>query len=135
MFTDNWAGVILWENADRFAGSPANTSTGAGTLVNPKVVTVKTCTRPTISTQPYFDDCRWKTQNVHVHDNVFSLDPDKIGRTCASRSGCGYNGLFSNWGTFPAWSPYQGNACQDNITFSQDNVWADNRYVGPWNLG
>ena len=28
VFTDNWAGVILWENADRFAGSPANTSSG-----------------------------------------------------------------------------------------------------------
>ena len=27
-FIDNWAGVIAWENADRFAGSPANTSTG-----------------------------------------------------------------------------------------------------------
>ena len=41
VFTDNWAGVILWENADRFSGSPANTSTGSGTLVNPKVVTVE----------------------------------------------------------------------------------------------
>ena len=29
VFTDNWSGVILWENADRFAGSAANTSTGS----------------------------------------------------------------------------------------------------------
>ena len=28
VFTDNWAGVVAWENADRFAGSAANTSTG-----------------------------------------------------------------------------------------------------------
>ena len=33
---DNWAGVVAWENADRFAGSPANTSTGNTTLVNPR---------------------------------------------------------------------------------------------------
>ena len=26
-FVDNWAAVMAWENADRFAGSPANTST------------------------------------------------------------------------------------------------------------
>ncbi len=35
VFVDNWSGVVAWENADRFAGSPANTSTGVGTLVNP----------------------------------------------------------------------------------------------------
>ena len=27
-FIDNWNGVTLWENADRFCGSPANTSGG-----------------------------------------------------------------------------------------------------------
>ncbi|MFC5263615.1 right-handed parallel beta-helix repeat-containing protein [Kribbella qitaiheensis] len=134
LFTDNWAGVILWENADRFAGSPANTSTGSGTLVNPKTVTVKTCNATTISKQPYIGDCRWKTQNVRVHDNVFSLDPDKIGKSCASRSGCGYNGLFSNWGTFPAWSPYKEKTIQDAITFDQSNRFYSNTYGGPWNF-
>ena len=32
VFTDNWSGVILWENADRFCNSPGNTSTGYCTL-------------------------------------------------------------------------------------------------------
>jgi nitrous oxidase accessory protein NosD len=134
VFTDNWAGVILWENADRFAGSAANTSTGSGTLVNPTTVTVKTCNATTIRTQPFLGDCRWKTQNVRVHDNVFSLDPDKIGKTCASRSGCGSNGLFSNWGTFPTWSPYQDKTIQDAITFDQANRFYSNTYLGPWNF-
>jgi parallel beta-helix repeat protein len=134
VFTDNWAGVVLWENADRFAGSPANTSSGSGTLVNPATVTAKTCNATTIRSQPYLGDCRWKTQNVHVHDNVFSLDPNKIGKTCASRSGCGYNGLFSNWGTFPTWSPYKEKTIQDAITFDQDNLFYSNTYGGPWNF-
>lgn len=134
VFTDNWAGVILWENADRFAGSPANTSTGAGTLVNPGVVTAQTCSAANIRKRPYIDDCRWKTKNVRVHANAFTLDPDEIGKTCASRSGCGYNGLFSNWGTFPAWSPYKKEAVQDAITFDQGNRFFGNTYEGPWNF-
>jgi hypothetical protein len=134
VFTDNWGGVILWENADRFSGSAANTSTGAGTLVNPSVVTAKTCNATNIDREPYLSDCRWKTQNVRVHDNLFSLDPTKIGRSCASRAGCGYNGLFSNWGTFPEWSPYQEATVQDAITYKQGNKFYDNTYAGPWNF-
>jgi hypothetical protein len=69
-----------------------------------------------------------------VHDNVFSLDPDNIGKTCAVRTGCGYNGLFSNWGTFPTWSPYQKATIQDAITFHQGNRFFNNTYSGPWNF-
>ncbi|WP_427894912.1 right-handed parallel beta-helix repeat-containing protein [Kribbella sp. GL6] len=134
VFTDNWAGVILWENADRFAGSAANTSTGVGTLVNPSVVTAKTCTATTIRNQPYLGDCRWKTQNVRVHDNVFTLSPDKISPACGFTSGCGFNGLFSNWGTYPTWSPYQKSTVQDAITYHQGNRFFNNTYAGPWNF-
>ncbi|MEU8222889.1 right-handed parallel beta-helix repeat-containing protein [Kribbella sp. NPDC048915] len=134
VFIDNWAGVILWENADRFAGSAANTSTGSGTLVNPSVATAKTCNATTITKQPYLSDCRWKTQNVRVHDNVFRLDPNNVSKDCAARTGCGYNGLFSNWGTFPAWSPYKQDAVQDAITFHQGNRFFNNTYAGPWNF-
>jgi nitrous oxidase accessory protein NosD len=132
VFTDNWAGVILWENADRFAGSAANTSSGSGTLVNPSVATTETCNAANINKQPYLDDCRWKTQNVRVHDNVFTLNPDKLGDRCASRSGCGYNGIFANWGTFPDWSPYKARAVEDAITFDQGNRFFSNTYSGPW---
>jgi parallel beta-helix repeat protein len=134
VFTDNWAGVILWENADRFAGSPANTSSGSGTLVNPSVVTVDSCNASTIKNPPYLGDCRWKTQNVRVHDNVFSIDPDNLGKACGSRTGCGYNGIFANWGTYPDWSPYQQRTVQDALTFHQGNRFFANTYRGPWNF-
>ncbi|MFF1823014.1 right-handed parallel beta-helix repeat-containing protein [Kribbella sp. NPDC058245] len=134
VFTDNWSGVILWENADRFAGSPANTSTGSGTLVNPKVATITTCNAQNITKQPYLSDCRWKTQNVRVHGNTFNLNPDKLGIKCASNAGCGYNGVFSNWGTFPDWSPYQARTIEDAITFKQGNKFYANTYSGPWNF-
>jgi hypothetical protein len=134
VFTDNWSGLILWENADRFAGSAANTSTGSGTLVNPSVVTAKTCNAKTIKDPPYKSDCRWKTQNVRVHDNTFNLAPDKVSPTCSFRTGCGFNGLFSNWGTFPSWSPYQKSAVQDAITYHQGNRFFNNTYAGPWNF-
>ena len=78
-FIDNWGGVILWENADRFCNSPANTSSGTCTLVDPSVATIKSCNATNINQQPYFGDCRWKTQNVLVEDNLFSFKPSDIG--------------------------------------------------------
>jgi hypothetical protein len=32
------------------------------------------------------------------------------------------NGLFSNYGTYPRWSPYKTHAVQENITFRQNNL-------------
>ena len=134
VFTDNWSGVVAWENADRFAGSPANTSTGLGTLVNPSVADVAGCaTKSKIKKQPFFDDCRWKTQNLLVEGNTFALDPSKISG-CRPSTGCGYNGLFSNYGTYPPWSPYHGEIVQQNITFKQNNVWRNNTYAGDWHF-
>ena len=40
--------------------------------------------------------------------------------------------MLSNFGTFPDWSPYQGDVVQEAITFDQNNRWHDNTYVGPW---
>lgn len=132
-FVDNWSGLIAWENADRFAGSPANTSTGVTTLVNPRVATEKACRDPQkIRTSPYYSDCRWKTQNLRVKDNTFKLTRSHIGSTCTGKAGCGYVGLVSNWGSYPSWSPYKGKVIQDHITFSQNNLWSGNHYVGPW---
>jgi parallel beta helix pectate lyase-like protein len=132
VFTDNWAGVVDWENADRFAGSPANTSSGTTTLVNPSVATEKACsTESKIAEPPYFDDCRWKTQNVLVEHNVFTLDAARVPK-CTVENGCGFNGVFSNYGTFPDWSPFKGEIVSENITFKQNNLWKSNSYQGPW---
>jgi len=134
VFIDNWAGVVAWENADRFAGSPANTSTGMTTLVNPNVATVQACSTPSlIATTPYFDDCRWKTQNLLVDHNTFTLNAANV-PMCSVDNSCGLNGLFSNHGSYPSWSPYKGSVIKENITFHQNNVWVNNSYTGPWNF-
>jgi hypothetical protein len=135
VFTDNWAAIVAWENADRFSGSPANSSTGVTTLVNTKVATLAACgTASLITKAPYFDDCRWKTQNIQVDHNTFNLTPSNVSSKCTPANGCGYNGLFSNYGTYPSWSPYQGEVVEDHITFNQHNVWSSNTYNGPWNF-
>ena len=133
LFVDNWSALIAWESADRFAGSPANTSTGVSTLVNPDVATVRNCRDPDkIKKKPYYDDCRWKTKNLSVHDNTFKFDPGHIGSACTPEAGCGYVGLISAYGTYPDWSPYKKMVVADRITFDQHNAWSSNRYLGPW---
>jgi len=126
VFQDNWSGITLWENADRFCNSPANTSTGYCT----KVASSSSCTAGTIATSPAHEDCRWKTQHVDIHGNTFSFDRGRVGCTAF----CGRMALLSNYGTFPDWSPYKGYAVADAITFAQDNHWHGNSYDGPWSF-
>jgi hypothetical protein len=131
-FQDNWSGVVLWESANRFCGSPANTSSGDCTLVNPTVATLDTCNAANIANEPYYDDCRWKTQNVLVTDNTFNFDPATAGASCTAAIGCGFNGLFSQYGTFPSWSPYQATVVEQHIMQGQNNHFSVNTYTGPW---
>lgn len=133
-FKDNWGGVILWENADRYCASPGNTSTGYCTIVNP-AATLATCGDPAsggqVNVEPYRSDCRWKTQNVTVHDNVFSMDRSVI-PNCMTTASCGFQGIFANNGSFPSWSPYMGSGTQTAITFNQNNHFSSNTYTGDW---
>ena len=132
VFLNNWGGVILWENSNRFCASPNNTSSGYCTVVNPKV-TAKACGNASlIKTQPYFADCRWKTQNALVEDNQFTFTPSAVGKSCTAAHLCGYNGVFSEYGTDPKWSPYQADIVPTAIAFHQDNKFSDNTYSGPW---
>jgi hypothetical protein len=134
-FTDNWGGVVLWENADRFCGSPANTSSGDCTLVDPATYSASSCVQANLQnstpaqTPDYYDNCRWKTQNVTVSGNDFSFTPANLPAACATVSTCGYNGAFSNYGTYPDWSPYQGTVVEDHITTGQHNSFRDNCYA------
>jgi hypothetical protein len=132
-FVDNWSGVVLWENADRFCNSPANTSSGYCTLVDPSVANFHTCAAGTIRKQPYYSDCRWKTQNVAVERNTFAFNPATIAH-CTVAASCGFQGLFSNWGTYPSWSPYKGDVIERAIAFHQNDRFAANTYTGPWNF-
>ncbi|MBO0884343.1 MAG: right-handed parallel beta-helix repeat-containing protein, partial [Mycobacterium sp.] len=74
-FTDNWDGVVLWENANRFCsnGLPGTQCT----LVDPAVASASSCRLALTNSRQnlpsdnpdYFDLCRWKTQNVSVRSN------------------------------------------------------------------
>ncbi len=125
MFSDNWSGITLWENADRFCNSPANTSSLSCT---PLVAATASCAQPGIAAPPLYEDCRWKTQRVSIRDNTFEFDGSMPG--CLAL--CGRMAVLSNYGTFPAWSPYKASVISEAVTFRQDNRWFDNKYYGPW---
>jgi len=131
-FTDNWGGVVLFETSDRYCSSSANSSAGMCTLVDPSVANLATCSDPgDLATEPYIDDCRWKTQNVEVTDNTFDFNASDVGRSCTTSNWCGYNGLFSDYGTY---SPYTAYYVASNIMYHQGNLFADNTYSTGWHF-
>jgi len=125
---NNWGGIVLWENANRFCGDGSDQYC---TLVDPSVATMTSCPAHLAESSPtdYTDTCRWKTQNVEVTDNTFSFSPAAIGSDCTAANFCGYNGLFSNYGST---APYRGPFVPNNISNNQNNHFADNTYTGPW---
>jgi hypothetical protein len=127
IFEDNWGGVVLWENSNRFCNSPANTSAGYCT----PFTTHSQCVQPKIASEPVYSDCRWKTGSVKVHNNLFAFDRARI--SCDDEY-CGKQGILSNWGTYPEWSPYNRDVISRAITFSQGNKFEENIYEGPWSF-
>ena len=125
VLTDNWGGVILWENSDRYCSDGWD---GVCTLVDPSVFTISECAANLLETSPvnYYGGCRWKTKRVLVDDNTFNFNPASVGPSCTVANLCGFNGLFSNYG-----SQYNETT---PITFDQNNHFTDNTYNGPWNF-
>jgi hypothetical protein len=211
-FKDNWDEIVLWENADRFCNSPANTS---GKIWRPIGATLSACNNPTakvltcsttsgsnivtitgatllestdegrvvsgagipggtqivhstpangfdngfISTTQFkmtanatatatgvtltlaagtingadYDKCRWETKNVSVHNNKFERNASRVLNGHApSSAGFGRSGIISNWGSYPAWSPYTGMAIMNAITTvgTRNNVFTNNEWHG-----
>ncbi len=120
---DNWGGVVLSETSDRFCGWA-----GASVCTLVGDASPETCMSGTIENQPFYSDCRWKTQNVLVTDNDIRISKAAIGCTGTP---CGQQALLSNYGTAP---PYLGTAIQDAVTFAQNNRFIANRYYGDWHF-
>lgn len=215
-FVNNWDDIALWENADRFCNSPANTSfkiykplggtaslavcnnpvaktltvtltsgspnftvvsgtfettdegrpaTGTGIPDNTKIkepltansfvggyvsassgvltanattsgnVTM-TLAAGTITGSPGYSDCRWHTQNITVANNTFDHSHTQVlgARNTANANPLvtgGRMAIFSQWGSFPAWSPYQTTTIQNQIV-TQADIWQSNTYRGPY---
>ncbi|NML39715.1 right-handed parallel beta-helix repeat-containing protein [Chitinophaga sp. G-6-1-13] len=129
-FENNWGGVVLWENANRYSGSSANTHQ-AGTIKMRSLYDDGPCKSglPDVipGSMPDKFVCRWSTENVVVENNEFKIDKATLG--CAGGNFCGINGIFSEYGTYPEFGGYQ---IPWRITFQQDNVFRNNHYYGDW---
>lgn len=135
---DNWAGVVLYQNANRYADDGED----AGTLTPPPGVNITDWINSPgqcgnagdlAETSPvdYSSYCQWRTQDVTVQGNVFQFDPSDaiFGDQCTEANACGQNALFSVYSSsaaYPAWS-----VCSD-ISNKQHNVFEDNTDQGPW---
>ena len=151
VLTDNWGGILAFQDRNRFCGSPDQT--GDCTLDNPALYYPNTddtaggCGEVDLAgsqlgqmtgTPPaqYFNDCIWNVQNLAVSGNTFTTDSASI-PGCTTKAGCGYMGLFGNSGSgATSWSPYAGSPSAVDIDVSQNNnnVWSDNTYSGLWNF-
>lgn len=128
---DNWGGVILWENPDRYCSSEAHT--------HPPFCTIKTdlyddaqCETGVENDIPDSIDkyrCRWSTENIVVENNDFTIDKAAVGPGCLGAHYCGLNGVFSNWGSFEEFPAY---TIPWRLTFQQGIVFRTNHYVGDW---
>jgi Right handed beta helix region len=140
VFNDNWSGVILYQNSNRYVGDGQD----PGTLIPPSGVATQTwintdgpknCPSNLTETSPidYHSLCQWRTQNVTVQDNQFTFNPsDSIyGGKCTQANACGENGLFSPYSSTAAYPAYT--VC-NLISNSQGNVFSDNTYSGPWSF-
>ena len=127
-FYNNWSGVILWENSNRFCGSPD--FPGVCTLVAPRTANLVSCTVAKITGSKSLNAlCRWKTQNVKVENNVFDSNERAIPGCHGVSNSCGENGVFSEYGSV---APFRGDKVPEAITFHQKNLFADNRYSTGW---
>jgi hypothetical protein len=131
-FDNNWGGVSLWENANRYCGSTAHT--------HPPYCTIKVdiyddaqckSTIKNVIPDSIRDKyrCRWSTENNLVEHNVFKIDKVAIGEGCEGADDCGLNGLFANYGSFPEFYGYE---VPWRIAFEQGNIFRNNRYIGDW---
>jgi len=129
-FENNWGGVVLWEDANRYSGSSGNTHV-AGTIKMRSLYDDSPCKsgRPDVIPGSVADKfiCRWSTENIVVEKNEFRIDKAAIG--CTGGNYCGINGIFSEYGTYPEFSGYQ---VPWRITFQQKNIFRNNHYYGDW---
>jgi hypothetical protein len=126
VFTDNWGGVVLYQNGDRACGF---SDSGNCTLIDPTVYTESACRANISEKSPvdYYDNCTWKTQNATVTGNQFTYHPATIGAACTFANSCGYSALF---GTFSGITGRTGATIPLAMSDQQNNHFANNTYHG-----
>ncbi|HJP81481.1 MAG TPA: right-handed parallel beta-helix repeat-containing protein [Candidatus Saccharimonadales bacterium] len=144
LLEDNFSGVSIFENANRFCNSNGNTSkTYCTPFVSPTIIPSPynyTYPNPINSThpcytnilsEPYTTDCRWNAQNVQVSGNEFRFDKNVV--PCAGTY-CGVQALFATGDNNIPWAPaaYTVATVQDRVMFGANNKFFNNTYVGDW---
>ncbi len=130
-FENNWGGVSMWENADRYSGSSAHTHI-SGTIKVGSIYTETACNGPNDTIPSSVGDkfrCRWSTENNIVENNTFRVDKAAVGTGCAGANYCAVSGIFANYGSYPEFS---GALIPWRVTFQQGNVFRNNTYIGDW---
>jgi parallel beta-helix repeat protein len=142
LFEDNFSGVSIYENANRFCNSNGNTSKGYCTpLISPTRIAEPhdydyanpiNSDHPCytdIATEPYKTDCRWHSKNIEVNDNEFHFDDTVV--PCAGTY-CGAQALIATGADNLSWSPYTVSEVQNDVMFNNNNSFHDNQYFGNW---
>ncbi|MET8866084.1 right-handed parallel beta-helix repeat-containing protein [Nonomuraea sp. NPDC004580] len=141
-FEDNFSGISIFENANRFCNSNGNTSkTYCTPFVAPTVIPqpydfeypnpindAHPC-YTSIANEPQRTDCRWHSRNVKVTGNEFRFDRSVV--PCAGTY-CGVQALYAQGADNMPWAPYTVAEIQQNIMFNAGNSFTGNTYVGDW---
>jgi hypothetical protein len=151
---NNGGSIFLWQDSNRYCSDGSDTPC---TLVDggpSGPFTVKACAAhlPSASVnnisytskdtgspkENWWDGCVWRTENVSVTGNIIDFNPaDILHCNRSDWNDCGAGGMFSEYGA-PNKAP--GWVVPTQLTFFQNDVWADNTYNGPstffaWNQG
>ncbi|GAA0909197.1 hypothetical protein Vau01_104740 [Virgisporangium aurantiacum] len=142
LFEDNFSGVSIYENANRFCNANGNTSkTYCTPFVSPTVIPPPydfdyldpiNATHPcytSIANEPYRSDCRWHSRDVKVFSNEFRFDQAKV--PCAGTY-CGAQALIATGADNLPWMPYTVSGIQQDVMFNNGNSFHDNAYFGDW---
>lgn len=144
LLEDNFSGISIFENANRFCNSNGNTSkTYCTPFVTPTVIPSPydfTYPNPihsahpcytNIGSAPYTTDCRWHSKNVQVSSNEFRFTQTNV--PCAGTF-CGVQSLFATGANNISWAPtaYNVQNVQNDVMFNNNNKFLNNTYVGDW---
>ncbi len=142
-FEDNFSGVSVYENTNRFCDSNGNTSKGYCTpFVSPTLlpeeprnydypnpITTEHPCYANVAEEPYLTDCRWHSKNIEVFNNDFRFDKTVV--PCAGTY-CGAQALYATGSDNMSWSPYTVAGVQNAVMHGNNNHFHDNRYYGDW---
>lgn len=139
--TDNWNGVVVFWNADRYCGSASDTSVGHCTLGGATLDRCAGLAAKPVTLDGLIAECHWGVSGVRVTDNRFEVSAE-MRSTCANR--CGRNALIAS--VAPATNsvrsadgrvttfvnPLDRNWARARVVDPTRNLFSGNVYSGAW---